>query len=118
MHTWNTLPESYQQRVYNMTPATVKCHIQRVENPTHAVVISVEAAHVDNAILFHYLTWALVMSTGMRARMVMMWIWIGMRRKKHRKPMMDQDRIWRRTDGIVGDVNGYECDDADVDGEQ
>jgi len=25
MNTWNTLPESYQQRVYNNTLATVKC---------------------------------------------------------------------------------------------
>ena len=28
MNTWNTLPESYQQRVYNNTLATVKCQIQ------------------------------------------------------------------------------------------
>jgi len=39
-----------------------------------------------------------VMSTAMSARMVKMWIW--MRRKKHRKPMMDQCRMWR-TEGIV-----------------
>jgi len=37
-----------------------------------------------------------VMSTGMRVRMPTM----GMRRKKHRKPMMDQCRMWR-TEGIV-----------------
>jgi hypothetical protein len=36
------------------------------------------------------------MSTGMRVRMAT----IRMRRKKHRKPMMDQRRIWR-TEGIV-----------------
>jgi len=36
------------------------------------------------------------MLTGMRARMSMM----GMRRKKHRKPMMDRRRMWR-TEGIV-----------------
>jgi len=36
------------------------------------------------------------MSTGMRARMAMMW----MRRKKHRKPMTEQRRMWR-TEGIV-----------------
>ena len=41
----------------------------------------------------------LVMSTGMRARMVTMRM--QMRRKKHRKPMMDQPRMWR-TEGMVG----------------
>jgi len=56
MNTWNTLPESYQQRVYNNTLATVKRQIEQVENPTPAVVISVEAARVDNAILLDYLT--------------------------------------------------------------
>jgi hypothetical protein len=56
MKTWNTLPVSYQQRVYNTTLATVKRQIQQVENPTSAVVISVETVHVDNAILLHYLT--------------------------------------------------------------
>jgi len=55
MNTWNTLLESYQQRVYNNTLTTVKCQIHQAENPTHAVVISVEAAHVDNAILLDYL---------------------------------------------------------------
>jgi hypothetical protein len=55
MNTWNTLPESYQQRVYNNTHATVKRQIQQKENPTPTVVISVEAAHVDNAILLDYL---------------------------------------------------------------
>jgi hypothetical protein len=38
------------------------------------------------------------MSTGKRARMATMWR--RMRRKKHRKPMMDQRRMWR-TEGIV-----------------
>jgi len=56
MNTWNTLPESYQQRVYNNTLATVKRQIQQAENPTPAVVISVEAALVDDAILLDYLT--------------------------------------------------------------
>jgi hypothetical protein len=56
MNTWNTLPESYYQKVYNNTLATVKCQIQQAENPTLAVVISVEAARVDNAILLDYLT--------------------------------------------------------------
>jgi len=56
MNTWNTLPESYQQRVYNNTLATVKRQIQQAENPTPAMVLSVEAACVDNAILLDYLT--------------------------------------------------------------
>jgi len=56
MNTWNTLPESYQQWVYNNTLATAKRHIQQVENSTPAMVISVEAARVDNAILLDYLT--------------------------------------------------------------
>jgi len=57
MNTWNTLPESYQQRVYNNTHVTVKCQIQQAgDNPTPAVVIHVEAAHDDNAILHNYLT--------------------------------------------------------------
>jgi hypothetical protein len=56
MNTWNTLPESYQQRVYSNTLATVKCQIQQAENPTPAVVVSVEAAHVDNGIHLDYLT--------------------------------------------------------------
>jgi len=56
MNTWNTLPESYQQRVYKNTLATVKHKIQQAENPTPAVAISMEAVHVDNAILLDYLT--------------------------------------------------------------
>jgi hypothetical protein len=56
MKTWNTLLESYQQSLYNNTLATVKHQIEQVENPTPAVVISVEAAHVDNAMLLDYLT--------------------------------------------------------------
>jgi hypothetical protein len=55
MNTWNTLQESYQPRVYNNTLATVKHQIQQVENPTPAVVICVETAHVDNASLLDYL---------------------------------------------------------------
>jgi len=55
MNTWKTLPESYQQRVYNNTVASVRCQIQQVENPTPAMVISMEAARVENAILLDYL---------------------------------------------------------------
>jgi hypothetical protein len=51
MNTWNTLPESYQQKVYNNVLATVKHQIQQPEDPTPAMVISVKAAHVDNTIL-------------------------------------------------------------------
>jgi len=59
-----------------------------------------------------------VMSTGMRPRIATMRI--QMRRNKHLKPMMDQRRMWR-TEGIVGDVDGYVCedgDDVDVDVEE
>jgi len=56
MNIRNTLPESYQQMVFNNTLATVKRQIQQAENPIPAVVISVEAACVDNAILLDYLT--------------------------------------------------------------
>jgi hypothetical protein len=55
MNTWNTLPESYQHRVYNNTLATVNCQIQQAENPTPALLIRVEAARVDNAIFLDYL---------------------------------------------------------------
>jgi hypothetical protein len=58
------------------------------------------------------------MSTGMRVRMATMRM--QMRRKKHRKLMMDQRGMWR-TQGIVGDVDGYECEngeDADADEEE
>jgi len=56
MNTWNTPLESYQQRVYKDTLPTVNHLIQLVENPIPAVVISVEAARVENAILLDELT--------------------------------------------------------------
>jgi len=56
MNTWNTLLESFQQRVYNNTLATVKRQIQKAENPTAAEVIITEAARVDNAILLDNLS--------------------------------------------------------------
>ena len=56
MNMSNTLPESYPQRVYNNTRATIKRQIQQAENPTPAVVIGVEAAGVDNAMLLDKLT--------------------------------------------------------------
>ena len=42
--------------MYKNTLATVKRQIQQAENPTPAVVISMEAVCVDNAILLDYLT--------------------------------------------------------------
>jgi hypothetical protein len=54
-NTWNTLLESYQQRVYNNTLGTLKHQIQQAENPTPSVVISVETTPVENAILPDYL---------------------------------------------------------------
>jgi len=56
MNTWNTLLESYQQRVYKNTVVTVKCQIQQAENPMPAVAISMEAGRVDNASLLDNLT--------------------------------------------------------------
>ena len=56
MNTWNTLLESYQQRIYKHTHATVKRQIKQSEDPTPAVVIRVDAARVDNVILLNYLT--------------------------------------------------------------
>jgi len=61
MNTWNTLPENYQHRVYKNTLATVKHQIQQGENPTAAMVISVDAAPVDNAIRLDYLTYAVAL---------------------------------------------------------
>jgi len=56
MNLWNTPPESYQQRVYKMTLATVKRPTQQAESSTAAVVISMEAARVENGIPLGYLT--------------------------------------------------------------
>jgi len=56
MTTWNSLPESYQQRLYKYTLARVKYQIQQAENPMPSVEISVEAARGDNAILLDYVT--------------------------------------------------------------
>jgi hypothetical protein len=56
INTWNTLLESYKQRVYKNTLATVKRQIHQAENPMPATVSSSEAARVDNAILLDYLT--------------------------------------------------------------
>jgi len=56
MNTWNTLPESYQKRVFKTTLATVRRQIQQAVNPMPALVISVEALRVENANLLDYLT--------------------------------------------------------------
>jgi hypothetical protein len=52
------------------------------------------------------------MSTGMRARMVKMRMQMRMRRKNHRKSMMDQRRMWWNDLG-PSDVDGYEGEDGD-----
>ena len=52
--------------------------------------------------------------------MVMMRMWMRMRRKKHRKSMMDQRRM-SRSDLGPSDVDGYEGengDDADADADE
>ena len=41
--------------MYNNTLATVKCQVQQAENLTPAMVISMEAVRVHNAILIHHL---------------------------------------------------------------
>jgi len=56
MNPWNTLPESYQQRVYENTLATVNRQIQQVEKPMPSMVISMEAAGNDKDILLDYLS--------------------------------------------------------------
>jgi len=56
MNTWNTLPESYQQRVYTYTPATVERQIQQANNSMPTEFRSTEAAGIDNAIRLDYLT--------------------------------------------------------------
>jgi len=63
INTWNTLLASYQHRVYKTTLATVKHEIQQPENPTPAMVISEEAAHIDNAILLDYFTSEVALET-------------------------------------------------------
>jgi hypothetical protein len=59
------------------------------------------------------LTWDPVMSTGITAKTVMMQMCMLICRKKHRKPMKDQRRMWR-IEVIVGDVDGYECGNVDA----
>ena len=61
MNTWNTLPESYQQRVNRITLLTVMRQIQHAEIPTPAEVISKVAAHFDSAIFFDYFTSAVAL---------------------------------------------------------
>ena len=56
MNTWNRLPQSYQQRVYINTPASVKHQIQQAENRTPGEIISMEPGRVDISILLDYLT--------------------------------------------------------------
>jgi hypothetical protein len=51
MNPWNTLPESYQQRVYKNTLRTVKRQIKHDENPTLAVVINVGVELINIAVV-------------------------------------------------------------------
>jgi len=44
-------------------------------------------------------------------------ILMRMRRKKNSMQIMDHRRMWR-TEGIVGDVDWYECDDPATDDEE
>jgi hypothetical protein len=56
----------------------------------------------------------------MRLRMAMMQMRMQIRKKKHRKMMMNQRRMWRTDLGTI-DVDGYECRDggyADTDEEE
>jgi hypothetical protein len=63
---------------------------------------------------FRGLNWKPAISKRMRARMETIRMQMRMRRKKRPKPMMHQHRMWK-IDGIVGDDDRYECDDADAD---
>jgi hypothetical protein len=52
-----------------------------------------------------------VISSGIRARMAM--VRMHLRRKKHRKVMMDQPRMWR-TEGIVLEIVKIEQSISDM----
>jgi len=69
---------------------------------------------------YRCLTWEPVMSTDMRARTVMTPIRMRKRRKKHRKPMMDQRRMWKTHLGTsdVDEHEGEDGNDADTDAEE
>jgi hypothetical protein len=54
INNWNTLPESYQQRVYNDTLDTVKRQFRQAKNLTPTVVIDLDAARVKIPILLDY----------------------------------------------------------------
>jgi len=57
MNTWNTLPESYQQRVYNNTLVTVKRQIQQAENSIPAEIIITDVrGSLLTAIMIHVFT--------------------------------------------------------------
>jgi hypothetical protein len=56
MNTWNTLPESYQQRVYNITVATVKHQKKQAEKPAPPMANSIEPTSIHMTILLDYLT--------------------------------------------------------------
>jgi hypothetical protein len=56
MTTWNSLPVSSKQTVYSNSLATFMRHIQQMDNPKPAVVISMEAERVHNPILLENVT--------------------------------------------------------------
>jgi hypothetical protein len=89
----------------------------KVMNATSTMTSALPACDDGRGLNSRGLTWEPVMSTDMRARMATMRMRMRIRWKKHRKPMMDQRRMWR-AEGIVGDVDGYECDDADADAQE
>ena len=56
-------------------------------------------------------TWERVMSMGMGAIMVMMRMWMW--KKKHRRPIMDQHRIYR-TEGILLETEGIVLESVNI----
>jgi hypothetical protein len=79
----------------------------KVTNATSAIPSTPPAGDDGPRLNSRCLIWELVMSTARTVRVATMWMQMGMTRKKHRKLMMDQCRMWR-TAVLVGDVDGYE----------
>jgi len=61
MNTCSTLPESYQQRMYEISLATIKHQIQQAENSQPALVNSMGEWHVGSDIILDYLTYEVVL---------------------------------------------------------
>jgi len=79
INTWNTLPESYKQMVYENTLATVKHQIQQAENSMHAVIICMEAVHWQC-----YPSWLCELQSGAR----------GAWNQKHWQKHSDIDQLY------------------------